>query len=154
MGLFHEKNKNGIGDGEGGSPFPRRPPLPFSGGWGGVFDAAGRAGRGHAALRCRIMYITESKTLNDFNEVQFIGVFCTQKAGVFRVILRGLHVCIVLLDDLLIDRDVCAAGNRAPGKPAQVDGDCWAAARGLHRRQKAQDAAGEGSAVAGYVRTG
>ena len=154
MSLFHEKNKNGIGDGEGGSPFPRRPPLPFSGGWGGVFDAAGRAGRGHAALRCRIMYITESKTLNDFNEVQFIGVFCTRKAGVFRVILRGLHVCIVLLDDLLIDRDVCAAGNVAPVQPSKIDRHRRPAGLGLDRRQKTQDAAGEGSAIAGYVRAG
>ena len=130
------------------------PPCRFRGGGGGVFDAAGRAGRGHAALRCRIMYITESKTLNDFNEVQFIGVFRTRKAGVFRVILRGLHVCIVLLDDRLIDRDVCAAGNRAPVQPSKIDRHRRPAGLGLNRRQQAQDAAGEGSAIAGYIRAG
>ena len=43
------------------------------------------------------MYITESKTLNDFNEVQFIGVLYPAITGRAWMILRGLQPGIVML---------------------------------------------------------
>ena len=94
------------------------------------------------------MYITESKTLNDFNEVQFIGVLYPAITGRAWMILRGLHVCIVLLDDRLFERDgVDAAAHCAAGQPSQIYCHRRGAGLGLDRRKKAQDTAGERGAV-------
>ena len=83
------------------------------------------------------MYITESKTLNDFNEVQFIGVLYPAITGRAWMILRGLQPGIVSLgvERRLIDRDVCAASDRAAGQPSQIYCHGRPAARGLDRRQ-------------------
>ena len=53
------------------------------------------------------MYITESKTLNDFNEVQLQGVLYPAITGRAWMILRGLQPGIVSLgvERRLIDRD-------------------------------------------------
>jgi hypothetical protein len=55
------------------------------------------------------------------------------------LILRGLQLSIVSLGlgCGLIERDMRAAGDGAPGQPTQVDGNRWPAGLGLYRREEA-----------------
>ena len=92
------------------------PPCRFRGDGGSVSSRTDAPHHCHAALRCRIMCITESKTLNDFNEVQAQGVLCPPFVGRTVRILRGLQPGIVGLGRgrRLFELHMGAAGDLSP----------------------------------------